>query len=490
MAKGFLHLMHLSMANLPEIIYRIGVAIPLFTEPDINGDSSFAPQDLIACTQVCRTWYSVLTPLCWHYFDDREKYFQNVPLPVLQANSRHFRYLTLSSPVALRSTLLRELVIYGESLIANMNLLHKNPQLESLGLFLLDDIAYREIQTALDTTLQLRILRVFCGKHPNIDHLVQFISNNTQLQDLELIDIVGVDKCVWTRPLMHLKDLRINTYLGSNPGLVDLIRQCPNLESLSFHARFGCPAETIARNIQECCPHLTSIRCLEGTSHRNRTWLLCNQEILLLLTATPRLVHFEMEMVELTAEIGDALAAHAQYLETVHIYVEGMGDTLVHGAKILADCPNLKSFALASACNAWAPKDGLVLLEQPWKSAMLESFWLDGIWYNGDRDDIAGDYEDFFEPDPDDLEKDRGGCGVGMNQESERKETGKILSRYGWEQEGRSCSDDHDALGSRYANQLLRRLLQRVVVMPKVRGVSVNKFNFVKKGASYRRIAF
>ncbi|KAF9305718.1 hypothetical protein BGZ74_009167 [Mortierella antarctica] len=397
---------------LPEIIHQIGVSIPLFTTPSINGTSFFAPQDLVACTLVCRTWYNVLTPLLWRYFDDREEYFFRVPLSLLQDRSRYFRYLTLTLPISCReSTLLRELVIHGEAFLANMALLHNNPQLPSLSLHLEDDIVYREIQPALDKTSRLRTLRLSCGKHPNINHLVQFISNNTELRKLEILKIVGFDHFDMSHtPMLHLTELRLDTRLDRNPGLVDLIRQCPSLEAIWFHAWFHCPAEAIARNIRECCPHLTSIRCLDGTSFRFTSLLLCESEILLLMACTTRhLVHFEMEMVQFTSEICHALlTAHAQHLEMVHIYVHDKDrDTLVHGGKVLAACKNLKSFALAGACNAWTPKDGLILLEQPWKSSRMEAFWLDGIWYNAEGEDDDGDYEDFFEPDPDDLEKER-----------------------------------------------------------------------------------
>ncbi|KAG0096062.1 hypothetical protein BGZ93_005078, partial [Podila epicladia] len=452
---------------LPEIIHQIGVSIPLFTKPSIHVASFFVPQDLVTCTLVCRTWYNVLTPLLWRYFDDREERFFHVPLPLLQAKSRYFRYLTLTAPTGcLESTLLRELVIHGEAVLANMTLLHKNPQLPSLSLHLEDGTVYREIQPALDTISQLRTLRLSCGKHPNIDHLVQFIINNTKLQKLEILNIVGFDHFDMTHiSMLHLTELRLDTSLDTNPGLVDLIRHCPGLVTIWFHAWFHCPAEAIAKNIHECCPHLTSIRCLDGTSFRGKSWLLCDNEILQLMMCTTRhLVHFEMEMVEFTSELCDALlAAHAQHLETVHIYVYGKNpDTLVHGGRVLAACENLKSFALASACNAWSPKDGLVLLEQPWKSTQLEAFWLDGIWYNLEGEDDDGDYEDFFEPDPDDLEKERESVVEITIDRGTGQETGKILSRSGWVQVGRSCCEDHDALGSRYGNKLLRKLLQRV----------------------------
>ncbi|KAF9311246.1 hypothetical protein BG003_007604 [Podila horticola] len=290
-----------------------------------------------------------------------------------------------------------------------MALLDNNPQLASLALHLEDDTRYYEIQSALNTTTRLRTLHLTCGKYPNINHLVQFICNNTELQELDIGYVFDFDHFDMTRtPMMHLTKLRLNSFLDTNPGLVDLIRRCPNLEALAFHARFGCPAETIAENIHECCPHLTSIRCLQGTSFRDASWLLCDDKILLLIAATSRLVHFEMEMVEFTSEICDALLFHSQHLETVHIYVDDKDrDTLVHGGKILAACPKLKSFALVSACHAWSPKDGLILLEQPWKSPGVEAFWLDGIMYNGEGEDVDGDYEDFFEPNPDDLEKER-----------------------------------------------------------------------------------
>ncbi|KAG0026493.1 hypothetical protein BGZ81_006312 [Podila clonocystis] len=422
-------------------------------------------KDLVSCTRACRTWYNVLTPLLWRYFDDRERYLFKVPLPLLQAKSHHFRYLSLTtSKVSLAPTLLHELVIDGLALAANVDLLPKNPQLASLRLHLEDDAEYQKIRFALDTTTRLRTLHISCNKCPNIDHLIEFIGKNTQLRDLEIGDIMGVGLFDMTTPLMHLTELRLNTFLDTNSGLVDLIRHSPNLEVLWFQARFGCPAKIIARNIHECCPHLMSIRCLNGTSFRDASWLLCDDEILLLMSSTSRLVHFEMEMLEFTSEVCDALLlAHAQHLETVHIYVDGMDRaTLVHGGKVLAACSNIKSFALICACNAWSPKDGLILLEQPWKSPVMEAFWLDGIFYNGESEDVDGDYEDFFEPDPDDLEKERD-SGAGMNRGTER-ETEKILSRYGWTQVGRTCSEDHDSLGSRYGNKLLRSLLQRVVV--------------------------
>ncbi|KAG0009787.1 hypothetical protein BGZ81_003169, partial [Podila clonocystis] len=293
------------------------------------GHYYFHANDLVSCAQVCRTWYSVLYPLLWNLYDDSDK-VSFFPCEVAQANSRHFRYLTLSHQWPASSPIPNQLSMLFLSKFAigsAVDLIQANPQLASLDIQLLDGHLFEDIRPGLETLTRLKKLRIFVhgGRDPNSDHVTQFLLCNSGLEKLLVKGTFGgLGLFKGGEPFVHLVELRLNADLQLNPGLVHLITYCPNLRVIRFMVfnNSKCPAMELARILHENCPKLESIRCIEG-QNVDITDLIQEREILALLGASSRLIQFEMSIEIFTADIRDALlVAHGQFLELVHIFLD------------------------------------------------------------------------------------------------------------------------------------------------------------------------
>lgn len=185
----------------------------------------------------------------------------------------------------------------------------------------------------------------------------------------------------------------------------------------------------------------------------------------------------------------------------VHVYLDVcVGPPMANVGKVLARCANLKTFKLYSSSYYTAPLHALVLFEEPWICDKLEAFRLKGIGYVVARDyQDHGDVFEHFQRDPDDVEgpgpidtraeasgQAEGASvaetwnGTETNHQDVEQGPIKILSKHGWLVPSWKSEEDQGRLSSRNANVLLRTLLRRTVVMPRMRKVTFNRLSYTK----------
>ncbi|KFH61916.1 hypothetical protein MVEG_12250 [Podila verticillata NRRL 6337] len=490
--------------ELPEIVHRFGCSIVIWV-PTKQGHYYFRANDLVSCSQVCRTWYSVLYPLLWKRYDDSVNVW-HFPREVAQANSRHFRHLTLSHAWPASAPIpdqLTTLYLSKKAIGSTVDLLQANPQLASIEIKLSNEHLYEDIQAGLDILTRLKKLRFYADR-PDAVHLTQLLRRNPGLQKLLIEgDFDGVGAFMDGEPFADLVEIRLNVNLRLNPGLVHLISYCPNLKAIRFMIyNNGSPAMDLAQSLRENCPKLNSIRCLDA-DNVDTEGLIQEAGILALIGASSHLTQFEMPLEVFTVDIRDALLIpHATFLEMVHVYMDVcVGPPMANVGKILAGCANLKTFKLYSSSYYTAPLHALALFEEPWICDKLEVFRLKGIGYVVARDyQDHGDVFEHFQRDPDDVEgpgpidtrveasgQTEEGASVaetGSGIETDHQEVGqepiKILSKHGWLAPSWKSEEDKGRLSSRNANVLLRTLLRRTVVMPRMRKVTFNRLSYTK----------
>lgn len=494
--------------ELPEVIHRLGCFIVTWV-PGKQGIYLFRANDLVSCSQVCRTWYSVLYPLLWRRYDDSFNVW-HFPRETAQANSRHFRFLTLSHTWPASAPLPNQLstLYLSETAIGSaVVILQANPQLTSLEIKLIDGDLYEDIRPGLETLTRLKKLRFYVhgGGELKSDRITQFLLRNHGLQKL-LVEgtFGGLGLFQGGEPFADLVELRLNADLRLNPGLVHLISYCPNLKAIQFMVYNNeCPAMELARVLRENCPNLHSIRCIEA-NNVDTEGLIQERGILALLSASSHLTRFEMPLETFTVDIRKALlVAHEQSLAMVYIYLDhAVGAPIANVGKILASCPNLRFFKLSISWHNTAPLHALALFKEPWACGKLEVFKMKGIGYDVARD--HGDHGDVFEHfqrDPDDVEgpgpidtreatlgqtaesasvADAESGGVKDHQSSEQGPI-KILARHGWLAPDWRSEEDKGRLSSHNGNVLLRTLLRRTVCLPNMRRITLNRLTYTRK---------
>ncbi|KAF9305717.1 hypothetical protein BGZ74_009166 [Mortierella antarctica] len=494
-----------------EIVQRVGYFIQIHKKREDHRywHFDFRPKDLISCMQVNKTWRQALTPPLWRVYDEEEMAKLQVPATLLQANSQYFWYLDIGTPWpadTLRPTQLRQLAIRGQVLKTNLGLLHSNRLLSSLVLKLYDGTYYSEVQEALDSVTWLKTLQFHCGETLDPDHLAAFIFNNLGLKELLVSHIRGFERIVTSQPLIHLTSLHLNTQMDDNPGLVLLIRFCPNLEEIWFHGYDTCPFEAIATNIRECCPKASSIRCLDTFAVNFGEEVISEDELVTLIKSSHRLTHFEMPIFDLTARVCLAfLQPHWASLTMLRLYIYGTDAlyTLSNAGKILGVCFNLKKVVLANECHDWQPLHCFGLLEVPWACKNLEAFTLRGVQYIPQPEEgyVVWDFVQAFEKDPGDL-SDLVPMVLDANANVIRpanatdlactteylSEAGdfveyvpaRTLGKHGWVVHEKLRKPEELALSSSNANTLVREIIQRTISLPKIRKVTINQYLYCK----------
>lgn len=59
--------------NLPEIVYRMAWFLRLWgPRAELSDSFVLYPQEVVACSQVCHTWYMTLLPLLGRVYDGEE----------------------------------------------------------------------------------------------------------------------------------------------------------------------------------------------------------------------------------------------------------------------------------------------------------------------------------------------------------------------------------------------------------------------------------
>ncbi|KAG0332476.1 hypothetical protein BG000_009978 [Podila horticola] len=453
--------------EIPEILIRIGSFIPLwihYQDEDGNDVVEFTPNDLIAAIKVDRIWRNTLTLLLWAVYDDDSPKQKSIPPATIEAYSHHLRYFSLihlwSIPV-LHSIHLRQLTIPAVALQSCPGLLIANPQLADLTLLYFYRLT--DMVPAPDRLSQLTRLEIQqCELYGHDDPIIRFLQANSQLLSLSFTAVrlfdVPKDPGVW--PLLpRLTHLTLDLELDSenNQPLLDLVRRCPRLESIAIAPYCGDEIiPTLTRNLRECCPALTSLRCVRAAEAVSAGKCMVDEStVLLLKEASSQLVQVELAVYAFEGEIPASLIQiHGRWLESVALYMYRGDEGTFRGAgMVLSACPNLASFAM---CFDDPPEEyrvsGAMFLD-PWECPRLE-------WIKLDR--CVSEWVD------DDQGEDKG-----FALDDKLSEQGWVLKRAPKENGMRIFVDR--------VRHFKDRVLERVVGLARMRDISIENYDYVRR---------
>ncbi|KAG0077081.1 hypothetical protein BGZ93_000755 [Podila epicladia] len=249
--------------ELYEIVCRIGTFIQLYTwDRDDARFYRFTPNDLLSCLRVCRAWHAALAPLLWTVYSDLEMERRKVPIEAIVAHSQHIRFFEYDNNVSrgpLLPTNLRELRLNGISSFESCaDYILANPQLTALDWTLrsehqTDPLQCLAIQTALESLSHLQHLRLGNWRVYDPVQFSGLIRKTPGLKELALVQMEGLGHLEGCPLMYNVTRLYLQCLWGNvNPGLSDVLRFCPNLQSLTLFNFNDCPMATITRNLREC----------------------------------------------------------------------------------------------------------------------------------------------------------------------------------------------------------------------------------------------
>lgn len=368
--------------DLPEIIFRVGWFLPLWgRSKDSQREYDFEPANLISCIQVSHTWRMTLTPLLWMVYEENANKQWRIPIIRLQAQSHHFRHLKLLNTYHrgyFTSTRLRTLSIHGYAAGSTLELLYLNPQLSSLNLNLCG-LQFSAVYPALSAISRLEDLELGHVKFDTPHQLPDFLSNNPYLSKLRLVKVISEARLDGCEQLTKVSRLFFSFNWLQNFALTPLIRFCPNLESLVFLSNSHCPFDEITRNLQECCPKLQSMSCIEVHQVRQID-MVEDKKIIALLHASSRLLSIEITRRVFTSTVCQAVLDHAGWLESVELkFLEADEENVRNMNRILASCPNLRTLRAHGGFHACYDDLSLESFELAWNCPHLESIDLEGF---------------------------------------------------------------------------------------------------------------
>ncbi|KAG0340532.1 hypothetical protein BG000_011747 [Podila horticola] len=399
-----------------------------------------------------------------------------------------------------------------------MGIVSDNPQLKFLSLEFDSDDTYDDLHSAFDTLTRLETLCLNrCSFRSSTSKFVRFVGDNPVLKQLSLTNLTGLERLQEHPPLERVTDLVLDCRWEANPGLVQLIQLCPNLESLTFQPDMWSPVTDLSKAIRESCPRLTSIRCTE-IYRRFLEPTMGDNKILLLIQAISRLVHFDMAIDNFSWTICQTLLGiHSGWLETVHLYHDrGNKEGCRNASRILATCSNLRSFVLFHRSIVEMPEDVQALFDLPWNCPLLERIELVGFqaYDTTDDDDLSDDDGSGAESEDSVASVTGLGSSTGglehwhrdddfgeltTNHSEDHAEPSHyvtssrahieaasdhdflgVLERYGWEEQ---FSEDTAQTITRAQRALRDRLFERLADLPSMKNIIVQDYEYVRKVA-------
>lgn len=283
-------------------------------------------------------------PVLWEVYDEDQMSPERIPVTVLQAQSCHFREVSLLKPWptgSLESTRLRFLAISAEVLLKNSQLLPANTHLPTLSLTFqaTKNNLYKDIRPSLESLSRLTNLSIYSMNLPNSGDLGTLLNNNPSLKKLSLVKvtgIVGFDGCL---PLVNLTRVHFNGFWAETPGMVALFRLCPNLKDFSALICPETPTEKLVLVLRDYCPRLVCIECRDYSDvHYEMT-----EEVVMSFIGLPIwLETFAASPPSLTDKICQGLLRHASTLTDLNLTLrECTEETPINTSRLLANCRNL-----------------------------------------------------------------------------------------------------------------------------------------------------
>ncbi|KAI9232723.1 MAG: hypothetical protein BYD32DRAFT_427648 [Podila humilis] len=390
------------MANpllLPDIIHLLGAFISpwkLYQEPGENTVLAFHPQDLARCIQVCRLWRDTLTPFLWAvYHEDvlqRPVYgatsvHKKIPKKAMEIHSQYLRYLNLEAPwPALTENLnrLRQLSVSSYAFESCKHLLFNNRlHLTDMTLTGFSDTDFDSNDFLppinLPRLTHLTIDRFEVRGRQKMDQISRFLNANTQLVQLSVLWVQCWPSITEWHNFPHLRHLVMDSELDMCPAVVDLVRHSPALDTLTLAPFKGNVSPALVKNLQECCPALTAIRCTDALEVLHSNDCISDEDWVSLMQASTRLLHIELAVYRFRLDLGEQLVRlHGQWLETVSLTVDsGTELSFASVGKILHNCPKLVSFSLRHVGPTLSSEANERLFSLPWKCLRLENIKLE-----------------------------------------------------------------------------------------------------------------
>ncbi|KAG0033967.1 hypothetical protein BGZ81_006635 [Podila clonocystis] len=518
---------------ISELIYRIGWFLPDEYKLVRLGRDNFCHTNLSACVQVNHLWHHTLTPLLWTIFYADVIASRDIAPSVVQANSHHIRYAYFNSHLqipVLCCTRLRKLDVRYLKPMEIRDLTRSNPQLESLTIDLNSEPIALSLGLILEPLADLTRLTLIGTTSVTLELLIPSLRHLTKLRRLKVKDLTKL-RSINTPPsqvststdhtplpkLSSVTELVFSCQWRRNPDLPDLVRYCPNLESLSFELTPASrhipefPSARLSNNLRECCPNLTSIRAIRKESVTQPSELTQNDHFNL-LQSTSRVVHYDFPVSNFDTAFCDALLAHESSLEMVRIVCNDVGEEQFRNAcRILSSCLNLTSFSLTVRDGSSWPEEGLVLFAQPWNFPQLQELELCAFKPSSKRDFRDRLNAGFHELWKHEETHERLPSLVEISEESlvslalaqSRRHGGvthwtrvlvqhpppdpmfeERLAREGWAMAGcKSGKYDRQRKDSSRLEKILEdKVFERVFAMPCMRKVTLENYVFVKKG--------
>ncbi|KAG0026787.1 hypothetical protein BGZ81_006095 [Podila clonocystis] len=435
--------------------------------------------------KVNRLFYNALLPLLWSAYDETAEGSEWIPHDTLLDHARHLRYLILYSK-------------YERSLQFSVRLLLATQQLQCLrwGFSYSNEgeigLPYAEIQPAATALSSLKMMHLLDLNQSGFNFLAEILTHNLQLQVLEthgLLNVRSMDGC---RPLLNLQSLDLGNGWADNPGLVQLLRLCPNIEKLALWVDDECPIVEIAQNLRECCPRLTTLERVVTESTDALIW--SQEKDMALAQETTGLVSFYVPLTTLSAGVRQSLVdRHASTLVRLVLDVTLLdADTFANVNMILVSCVNLEEFRLDM--NQPVTARILEMVGQPWKCEKLRLFEVmcvarDALLdteYEEEMDE--GGVSEPFECDPDDDDDMESFVGAvdrdeDMGKDKDEGTRSKFLAKHGWRVFRDPNPTGYVIIGTRYINDFVKKLLRQAVVLPELEDVYLNEFCYRKNGS-------
>ncbi|KAF9357253.1 hypothetical protein BGX34_009456 [Mortierella sp. NVP85] len=272
---------------IPELLARIGHFIPLWRYPCPDLKPVFEPKHLTRCTRVCRTWYNVLKPLVWEYYDDIT--MSRIPRPVVHRNAPLIRILNgrhVHHGVDFQCKNLLQLWV--SPWISEVGqLIRENKKLEMLKWYSppfnpkVPDSVFEAMRAGMN---KLSVLE-FTGCDLNPQQLFPLLENHLpKLRVLILHQVKILSSRVKEidyemgrarRPCFRqIREIRMGKgILQAGNGLLDLVRYCPNMERFVMEdmdqpwtmsithgtTESNTTLDSLITNLSTFCPKLKSI---------------------------------------------------------------------------------------------------------------------------------------------------------------------------------------------------------------------------------------
>ncbi|KAG0342967.1 hypothetical protein BG000_010860 [Podila horticola] len=294
--------------EIPEVLLQIGRFLPFWKRAAYHLAQGWVldPSHWRACILVSRLWYTTLSPLIFHDMDDSS--FQRIPMQILLENTQFVQRLHLrlfkpmqelpsssatmslmatgmtTANITTEFTQLRELELM-QSEVWTSQLIRRNPSLEKLswkgGDFHRDDYQSLDYDTLMRLH-QLKTLKLDCWAITDAGQFLEILENNQSTLRFLALEFckggislaaksamstlsssLGSHKSLSTPStynspevvspampqLLYLTKLSICKDVDSGP-MEDLVRLCPNLQSLSWTGPDDRDLTRLIRNLK------------------------------------------------------------------------------------------------------------------------------------------------------------------------------------------------------------------------------------------------